>query len=236
MPSAVIERALRTGWDVGFVNAYGLTETSSNIAVLVPGEHRAAIASDEPRIRARLFPVGKVLSSVEIQIRGADGLALPAGVPGRIMVLGDQVAAEYAGIGRAVDDQGFFDTRDQRYLDEDGYLFIGGRVDDTTIRGAENIAPTEIEDVLLRHPSVVDVAVIGVPEEEWGQRIEAAVVTRLESSVDAVELRAFVHAALRSSKTPDKTWFRPELPRTATGRLIRRRVLDQVLSSGNVTA
>jgi acyl-coenzyme A synthetase/AMP-(fatty) acid ligase len=99
-------------------------------------------------------------------------------------------------------------------------------MDDTIIRGGENIAPAEIEDVLLRHPAVVDAVVVGVPDDQWGQRLEAAVVTR--DVVDSGELREFVRAALRSSKTPDRIWFWPELPRTETGKLIRRDVLARM--------
>lgn len=229
MPAVVIERALRHWPDVGFVNAYGLTETSSTVAVLGPDEHRAALASDDPAVRARLGSVGRVLPGVELEIRDESDQVVPAGVPGRICVRGDQVSAEYAGIGRAVDDRGFFDTRDKGLLDAEGFLFIGGRVDDTIIRGAENIAPAEIEEVILRHPDVIDVAVVGVPDEEWGQRIEAAVVTRSGSAIDDAELRSFVRDALRSSKTPERFFFWSELPRTETGKLIRRHVLQQVL-------
>jgi acyl-CoA synthetase (AMP-forming)/AMP-acid ligase II len=134
------------------------------------------------------------------------------------------VSAEYAGLGRAVDDRGFFDTRDDGYLDAGGYLFVGGRADDTIIRGGENIAPAEIEDVLLRHPAVLDAVVFGVPDPEWGQRIEAAVVARSEGSVDPAELRDFTLQALRSSKTPDRFWLLDALPRTETGKLLRRMV------------
>ncbi|UTP36742.1 AMP-binding enzyme [Streptomyces rapamycinicus] len=107
-----------------------------------------------------------------------------------------------AGQGRRC--PGFFDTRDHGYLDEDGYLFIAGRADDTIIRGAENIAPAEIEDVLMRHPAVLDVAVVGVPDEEWGQRIEAVVVARPGATAEPGELCQFVRDALRGSKTPDR--------------------------------
>jgi len=229
MPGALIERALRTWPAVGFVNAYGLTETSSTIAVLGPEDHRTAAESADPKVRARLSSVGRVLPSVEIEIRDADGDPVPAGVPGRICVRGEQVSAEYAGIGRAVDERGFFDTRDQGHLDEDGYLFIGGRLDDTIIRGAENIAPSEIEEVLLHHPEVVDAVVIGVPDEEWGQRIEAVVVCRPGSALGGAELRDHVRASMRSSKTPEHVWFWSELPRTETGKLVRRDVLTKVL-------
>ena len=137
---------------------------------------------------------------------------------------GGQVSAEYAGLGRAVDDQGFFDTRDDGFLDADGYLFVSGRTDDTIIRGAENIAPAEIEDVLLRHPAVLDAVVFGVPDQEWGQRIEAAVVPRPETDLDPADLREFTLRALRSSKTPDRFWLLDALPRTETGKLLRRLV------------
>jgi len=209
---------------VDFVNAYGLTETSSTIALLGPADHRAAIASDDPAVRARLSSVGQPLPGIELEIRGPGGEVLGAGQAGRICVRGDQVSAEYAGLGRAVDDRGFFDTRDDGYLDAGGYLFVSGRADDTIIRGGENIAPAEIEDVLLRHPAVLDAAVFGVPDPEWGQRIEAAVVARSKAGVDPAELRAFTRQALRSSKTPDRFWLLDALPRTETGKLLRRMV------------
>ena len=230
MPVKLIQRALHTWPGVGFVNAYGLTETSSTIAVLGPEDHREALASGDPAVQARLASVGKVLPSVEVEIRDADDNVVPAGIRGRIHVRGEQVSAEYAGIGRMVDADGFFDTRDEGHLDRAGYLFIGGRTDDTIIRGAENIAPAEIEDVLMRHPAVADAAVVGVPDEDWGQRIEAAVVLRPGSQAETDDLRQFVQAALRSSKTPAHIWFVPELPRTETGKLIRRTVQSEVLS------
>ena len=231
MPAALIERALREWTHVDFVNAYGLTETSSTVALLGPQEHRAALASPDPAVRARLTSVGKPLPGIELEIRGPSDEVLGAGQTGRICVRGEQVSAEYAGLGRMVDDRGFFDTRDDGCLDEEGYLFIGGRTDDTIIRGGENIAPAEIEDVLLRHPAVLDAVVFGVPDQEWGQRIEAAVVARPGVAVDAAELRDFTRRALRSSKTPGRFWFLDELPRTETGKLLRRRVPDIIKSA-----
>jgi acyl-CoA synthetase (AMP-forming)/AMP-acid ligase II len=224
MPTALIERALREWTGVGFVNAYGLTETSSTVALLGPDDHRAAIESRDPAVRARLSSVGRPLPGIELEIRGTAGEPLGVGQSGRICVRGGQVSAEYAGLGRAVDDRGFFDTRDEGYLDPAGYLFISGRTDDTIIRGAENIAPAEIEDVLLRHPAVLDAVVFGVPDQEWGQRIEAAVVPRPETDLDPADLRDFTLQALRSSKTPDRFWFLDALPRTETGKLLRRLV------------
>jgi acyl-CoA synthetase (AMP-forming)/AMP-acid ligase II len=229
MPSKTVERALLALPHVDFVNAYGLTETSSTIAILSPDDHREALASDDLSVRARLGSVGRVVPSVELRIRDGSGVALAAGQVGRIWVRGGQVSAEYAGTDTALDHDGFFDTRDDGHLDEDGYLFVAGRADDTIIRGAENIAPAEIEDVLLRHPAVADVVVLGVPDEEWGQRVEAAVVLADHQRITSAELKAHVRERLRSSKTPDEIVFWTELPRTETGKLIRRHALDRLL-------
>jgi acyl-CoA synthetase (AMP-forming)/AMP-acid ligase II len=224
MPARIIEQALQMWPSVGFVNAYGLTETSSTVAVLGPEDHRAALSSSDPAVRARLGSAGRVIPTVDLCILDADGNELPAGEVGRICLRGDQVSAEYAGIGRSVDANGFFDTRDEGYLDADGFLFIGGRADDTIIRGGENIAPAEIEAVLMEDPSVGDVAVVGIPDDEWGQRIEAAVVAAPGQSVDPEALRTRTRTKLRSSKTPDRIHVLESLPRTETGKLIRREV------------
>jgi acyl-CoA synthetase (AMP-forming)/AMP-acid ligase II len=228
MPRRVVEHALREWPAVDFVNAYGLTETSSTITVLGPTEHRAAIGAADKATRARLSSAGRAVPGIEIEIRDDGGTPIPAGTSGQIWVRGEQVASGYAGRGSSLDTEGWFATRDNGYLDADGYLFVQGRVDDTIIRGAENIAPAEIEDVLLRHPDVADVAVVGVPDEEWGQRIEAVVVPRrgVELDDEALEcLRESVRGALRGSKTPDRIVCWPELPRTPTGKLVRRDVV-----------
>lgn len=225
MPVRVIETALRAWPHVDFVNAYGLTETSSTITVLGPAEHRTAAASDDPVVRARLGSAGLPVPGVELEVRDPFGALVAPGVTGQIWVRGEQVSGEYAGQGSAVDERGFFHTRDQGRVDADGYLHIEGRADDTIIRGAENIAPAEIEDVLLRHPDVLDAVVVGVPDEEWGQRIEAVVVARSGAEVDGTALRAEVRDTLRGSKTPERITCWPELPRTPTGKLIRRDIV-----------
>lgn len=228
MPPAVIEQALSVWPNVDFVNAYGLTETSSTISVLGPDEHRAAIASQDPAVRARLRSAGRVVPSVEIQIRGDDGSLLEGGAVGRIWVRGEQVSGEYTHTGSVLDADGFFDTRDEGYLDEADYLFIRGRTDDTIIRGGENIAPAEIEQTILTHDDVADAAVVGVADQEWGQRLVAAVVAAPGRAVDPEELRTFVRARLRSSRTPD--WFLvwSDLPRTETGKIVRRAVVARI--------
>jgi acyl-CoA synthetase (AMP-forming)/AMP-acid ligase II len=225
MPLTVLERALDLFPGVGMVNAYGLTETSSTIALLGPDDHRAAMASDDPAVRARLGSVGQLLPGIEIEIRDEDGTILDRGAVGLIHVRGEQISGEYAGKGGS--DDGWFSTRDRGWLDPDGYLFIEGRADDTIIRGGENIAPAEIEDVIARLAGVADVAVVGVPDEQWGQRLAAVVVRSAGAGVevDADAVRSWTKEHLRSSKTPDEVVFVDELPRTDTGKLLRRNLV-----------
>ncbi|WP_411978632.1 class I adenylate-forming enzyme family protein [Streptomyces sp. N50] len=222
-PRPVVERALQIFPGTGFVNAYGLTETASSVAVLGPDDHREALAASDPAVRDRLGSVGRPLPGVEIEIRDDDGKPVRAGETGFVFVRGDQISGEYGGRS-ALDAEGWFPTRDRGRLDADGYLFIEGRADDTIIRGGENIAPAEIEDVLVAHPGIVEAAVIGVPDPEWGQRIVAVVV----GEGDPAEVRQWVKDRLRSSKTPDAIVFRAELPKTETGKLLRRTLLAEL--------
>src|SRR5690606_35606187 len=124
MPVPVIERALRLLPHVDFTNAYGLTETSSTIALLDPEAHRAAAASDDPAVRRRLGSVGRALPGVEIEVRGPEGRALGPGETGEVYVRGAQVAGEYLGAGARLGADGWFPTRDQGFLDADGFLFV----------------------------------------------------------------------------------------------------------------
>jgi acyl-CoA synthetase (AMP-forming)/AMP-acid ligase II len=218
----VIEDALRLFPETGFVNAYGLTETASSVAVLGPKDHREAASSTDPAVRARLGSVGRPLPSVEIEVHAPDGRQCAPGEVGDIVVRGPQVAGEYLEAGSQVRPDGWFPTRDRGYVDEGGYLFVRGRSDDTIIRGGENIAPAEIEDVLGRHPAVLEVVVAGVPDDEWGQRIGAFVLVRPRAAVTEDELRKWVRERLRGSKTPDRVVFVEEFPTTPTGKVVRR--------------
>jgi acyl-CoA synthetase (AMP-forming)/AMP-acid ligase II len=229
MPQAVIERAMKLFPDTDFTNAYGLTETSSTISLLGPDDHRAAARSDDPEVRRRLTSVGRPLPSVEVQIRGEAGETLGVGERGEIYVRGEQVSGEYLGRGSTVDGEGWFPTRDSGSMDGEGYIFIEGRADDVIVRGGENISPGEIEDVLLDHEAVADVAVLAIPDEQWGEAVAAAVVTRPGSSVSEEELQSWVKDRLRSSRTPQRIEFREALPYNELGKLLRRKLRAEML-------
>ena len=226
MPVPVIERALELFPDAAFTNAYGLTETSSTITLLGPDDHREALASDDPGVRARLGSVGQPLPSVDLQIRDEEGRALEPGNAGEIYVRGPQVSGEYLERTALVDD-GWFPTRDAGYVDEAGYLFLSGRADDVIVRGGENISPAEIEDVLLPHPGVVDAAAIGVPSQEWGETVAVYVVRKNEDAINAHEIQHLIKTNLRSSRVPEHVIFEEELPYNETGKLLRRVLREQ---------
>jgi long-chain acyl-CoA synthetase len=219
-PLSVIERAMTLFPDVDFTNAYGLTETSSTIALLSPDDHRAAIESDDPKVRRRLGSVGRPLPSIELEVRDEHGNPAPQGVPGIVFVRGGQVAGSYREQGDLRDESGWFCTRDHGWLDEEGYLFLEGRADDVIVRGGENISPGEVEEVLLQHPAVKDAAVVGVPDEAWGEGVGAAVV--LSDPTPIEDLQAWVKARLRSSRVPQVIRVVDELPYNETGKLLRR--------------
>ncbi|MGO9360221.1 MAG: class I adenylate-forming enzyme family protein [Xanthobacteraceae bacterium] len=224
----LVRRALQLLPQVGFVNAYGLTETSSTIAVLGPDDHREAHSASEAHVAKRLGSVGRPVPGIEVQIRDEDGKVCGPGESGELFVRGEQVSGRYTGIGSVLDDDGWFPTRDVALLDRDGYLFISGRSDDTIIRGGENIAPAELEEVLIEHSHVRDVAVVGVEDPRWGQAIVAVVVPAVGIDPDPEELREHVRKHFRGSRTPDRVVFRDELPTTATGKVLRREIVREL--------
>jgi acyl-CoA synthetase (AMP-forming)/AMP-acid ligase II len=228
MPTPVLERALELLPDTGFVNAYGLTETSSTVCVLGPDDHRSAVASDEPAVRARLGSAGQPVPGIEVQIVSIDGAVVTDESVGEIHLRGAQVSGQYMEIGSTRDGDDWLATGDFGWLDVEGYLHVEGRGDDTIIRGGENIGTAEVEDALLQHPAVENVAVVGILDEEWGEQIGAMVSLRAGVTVDEAELQEHVREHLGSFKTPHTIAIRDDLPQTATGKILRRTVRTEL--------
>jgi len=143
-------------------------------------------------------------------------------------VRGEQISGEYLH-KKVLQDDGWFATNDAGWMDDDGYLFVEGRLDDVIVRGGENISPGEIEDVLRLHPQVSDVAVFGVPDDNWGERVAAVLVVK-EAPPPADELAGWVRSRLRSTKTPEVWSFRDALPYNDTGKLLRRQLKAEFAS------
>jgi acyl-CoA synthetase (AMP-forming)/AMP-acid ligase II len=227
MPLELVERALTDLPQVNLVNAYGLTETSSTIAMLTPDNHREAFESDDPVVRARLSSVGRPLPTLEVEVRAEDDSPAAAWEKGEIWVRGEQVAGEYVGQSMLTED-GWFRTRDAGWFDDSGFLFVDGRLDDVIVRGGENISPGEVEEVLMAHVAVAEAAVIGVPDPDWGEAVAAVVVLHPAQPVSEAELQDWVRGRLRSTKMPGIIDFRDELPYSPTGKLLRRVLRDEL--------
>lgn len=238
MPFPVIRRAIETlPPTVGFVNAFGQTETTSTLTILGPEDHRLVGTDDEIERRLRrLRSLGRPLPDVEVRIADDAGRALPVGEVGEIQVRTPRVMKGYAGQESPLTSDGWLPTRDMGWVDEDGYVFMAGRKDDMIIRGGENIAPAEVEAVLMSHPAVDEAVVLGIADEEWGQRVAAVVVARPGMTVDAGDLTRHCRARLASFKKPEVIRVMDDLPRTPMGKVLRRELKALLEGAGEAAA
>ncbi len=214
----LIRKAMRT-LPCMFTQGYGLTE--AGVTWLGPQEHSL---DPPPGRRDPLESVGRALPGLEIAIIDADGERLPSGQPGEIIIRGASVMQGYwrrnEDTAKCIRD-GWFHTGDIGYLDEEGFLFISGRKKDIVIRGGENIAPIEVENVLASHPAVADAAVFGIPDEKWGEIVGAAVVLRPSGQATAEELIEYCRQRMASCKKPERIFFVDALPRNAAGKVVK---------------
>ena len=190
-------------------NVYGSTEVSL-----------AAIAGPD-ELRAEPATAGRPATGATVRILDEGGQPVPDGRVGRIFVGSSGRFDGYTGGGTKESIDGLLSTGDLGRID-DGLLFVEGRDDDMIVSGGENVFPAEVEDLLAAHPRVAEAAVIGVDDEEFGQRLRAVVVRRPGSEVGEDELRDHVRSRLARHKVPREVVFVDELPRTTTGKLLRR--------------
>lgn len=226
MPFPVVRRAIEAfPKSVGFVNAFGQTETTSTLTILGPDDHRLDGTAEEVELRLRrLRSIGRPLADVEVKVVDDDGRDLPLGEVGEIWVRTERVMKGY-GTAEGTSSplrQGWLPTRDMGWIDADGYIFLAGRKDDMIIRGGENIAPAEIESVLYAHADVDETAVIGVADEEWGQRVGAVVVLRAGARLTAADVIEFCKQRMASFKAPEIVHFMAELPKNQMGKVLKK--------------
>jgi acyl-CoA synthetase (AMP-forming)/AMP-acid ligase II len=232
MPLSVIRRAIdRFPSTVQFLNAFGQTETTSTVTMLDADDHRLDGTPEEVAIKLqRLASIGRPLPDVEIAIVDPNSQPLPAGQVGEVAVRTERVMRGYYGQPDATQEtmrDGWLHTRDLGWMDADGYVYLAGRQSDMIIRGGENIAPQEVEVVLGSHPAVDDVAVFGVPDEDWGEVVAAAVVLHSDAQATPELLVEFCHQHLASYKKPTVLHVVDHLPRNALGKLLRRELRAQ---------
>jgi acyl-CoA synthetase (AMP-forming)/AMP-acid ligase II len=228
MPFEVIKKAIELFPGVNFINAFGQTETASTITTLGPADHIIEGTEDEKekKLRRLTSSIGRPMPDVEIKIVGEDGSQLPPGEVGEIVAKGPRVMGGYWNdpekTAKTLTKDGWLRTGDMGYMDEDGYIFLAGRGDDLIIRGGENISPEEVENAIYTHPAVDEVAVIGVPDPEWGQEVMAVVVLKKGAKATIEEISEHCREKLASFKRPQYVEFIDELPRTSTGKILKR--------------
>lgn len=233
MPFEVIKKAIQMFPGASFINAFGQTETGSTITTLGPEDHDISGTEEEreKKLKRLSASIGRPLPDVEVRIIDETGNPVGANVVGEIVARGQRIMSGYwqdeVKTAQAFTSDGWLRTSDMGYMDEDGYIFLAGRADDLIIRGGENISPREVEGVLLDHPKIRDVAVIGVPSEEWGQEPRAIVVLGEGEAATAAEIIEFSRAKLASFKRPRSVIFVDSLPRSALGKLSRKMLVEQ---------
>jgi len=203
----------------GFVQMYGMTETSGTIVALDPEDH---VPEGSPKMRS----VGKPLNGVEIKIIDGVGNPVPTGEVGEIATRSSRNLSRYwnnpEATASTIDADGWLRTGDAGYLDADGYLYIHDRVKDMIISGGENVYPAEVENALYSHPKVADVAVIGVPDEKWGEAVKACVVVKDGQTLDQAAVIAHAREHIAGYKCPKSVDFIEALPRNPSGKILRR--------------
>jgi fatty-acyl-CoA synthase len=196
-------------------NLYGSTEVAY-----------ATIATPED-LRAAPGTAGRPPRGTVVRLYDEDGLEVPQGEVGRIFVGNEMAFEAYTGGGGKEVINGLMSSGDVGHLDADGRLFIDGRDDEMIVSGGENVFPREVEDLLAKHGAVADVAVIGVEDEEFGQRLKAFVVVVGEAQVSEDDLKHHVKTNLAAYKTPREVEFLDELPRNATGKILKRELHER---------
>lgn len=217
IPLDLLREALAT-FKCGFVQLYGMTETTGGATYLPPEDHD--VAGNE-----RMRSAGKPFPGVRIKVVDPQGNPLPPRSMGEICIASPTNMRGYAhqpeATARTLID-GYVHTGDAGYLDEDGYVYVLDRAKDMIVSGAENIYPAEIESVVASHPDVAECAVIGVPDERWGEAVKAIVVLRPGGSVSAAALLDFVRQRIARYKVPKSVEFVADLPRNAAGKVLKK--------------
>ena len=204
-----------------FIQIYGLTEICGAGTFLPSPDHDPG--------KGKLRSCGVAFPGVELKIVAADGEEVPRGQVGEVVVRSPVVMKGYwnkpDATAASIRD-GWMRTGDAAYMDEDGYVFIYDRVKDMIVTGGENVYPAEVENALFGHPSIADAAVIGVPDETWGEAVKAIVVLKPGAPPDAADIIAWARARIANFKAPKSVDFVDAIPRNLSGKILRRELRE----------
>lgn len=202
-----------------FIQAYGMTETTGTIVSLWPEDH-------DPAGNIRMRSAGRALPGVELKVVDENGNEVPTGQVGELMTRSSNNMIGYwklpEATAKTVTEDGWIRTGDACYLDEDGYLFIHDRMKDMIISGGENVYPAEVESAIYGHPAIAEVAVIGVPDEKWGEAVKAVCVAKPGMTIDEADVIAWARTKIAAFKVPKTIDVIAALPRNASGKILRK--------------
>ena len=221
IPAALLKECISV-FGCGFVQLYGMTETTGTIVALPPEDHIEGLE--------RMKSAGKALPGIELAIIDADGKRLPSREVGEIATRSGSNMVGYWNLpeatSRTLGQDGWLRTGDAGYMDEEGYLYIHDRIKDMIISGGENIYPAEVESAICDHPDVAEVAVVGVPDDQWGEAVKAVVVMKPGKEASSTDIMRFTRERIAGFKTPKSIDFIDALPRNASGKILRRSLRD----------
>ena len=218
MPLPLLRQALEAWPDTDFIQAYGLTEVGGVISLLAPEDHRNG--NEE-----RMVSAGRLVPGAEVRVVDPDTLEdVKQGEQGELWFRTKQLMKGYhnkpEATAEAITEDGWFRTGDIGRVDEDGYIFVEDRLKDMIITGGENVYSIEVERVLAEHPAIAEVAVIGIPDEKWGEAVKAVVA--LEGDATEADIIAFARERLAGYKCPKTVDILDELPRNPTGKILKK--------------
>ncbi|GAB3216658.1 long-chain-fatty-acid--CoA ligase [Mycolicibacterium hippocampi] len=222
MPNTLLDRATALFRSAGFVQGYGMTECAPFAAVLSKSDHR-----DPVRRRSN----GRCVLNTEIRIVDPEDRDVQTGTVGEVLVRGGNVMVGYYNQPDVTAETlrgGWMHTGDAGYLDSDGYLYLVDRIKDMIITGGENVYSTEVESALCQHPAIAFCAVVGVPDEQWGEAVHAAVVLRPGHEASETELREHCRALIAGYKVPRAVTFFDDLPLSGAGKILKRELVKTI--------
>lgn len=218
MPLELLRQCIKM-FNAQFIQVYGMTETTGSIVMLPPEDH-------DPNGNERMRSAGKALPGVELRVVNGDGTEMPSGEVGEIWTRSSNNMVGYWNLPDATQstmtDGGWIKTGDAGYLDDDGYLFIHDRVKDMIISGGENVYPAEVESAIFGHPDILEVAVIGVPDDKWGEAVKAVCVPKPGAAVDTDSIIGWARERIAGFKVPRSVDVVAALPRNASGKILRK--------------
>ena len=221
--SPIAAETLRQAIDVfgcEFVQGFGQTESSGGVTLLTRADHRRAMAGDEHLLRS----AGRAVFGTEVRVVDEDGNDCAVGEVGEIIARGDQLMNGYWNLPEATAEalrDGWLHLGDAGTFDDEGYLYVKDRIKDMVVSGGENVYPAEVEQVLFEHEAVADAAVIGVPDEKWGEAVKACVVLKADTEASEDDLIAFCKTRIAGFKVPKSVDFLAELPRNASMKVLK---------------